>query len=274
MPLRVTYDRTKGAFVLLYGPNNVGKTASTLATCDLPVAYIMSEPRDIYRNIDVANKFRSENKLPLLEPGKNMFIFDYENYDDLIRFMSTDDDIKWDNIATMIIDSMSHIMNMELMCEIIDEAHEGRMEKLSASKGKAAELTKDLASKNKSTEEGYGVLASAMKRLAGAAGRKTRTKGMAVICLALEDEKPRMVDGNYIKVPLFAGRDFGKNVGGLFDFIGKVQPHVVDKDGKKVIEYPPQVWFESPKQDFQAKWTGLSDKQVRAYRLDLREILK
>lgn len=275
MPLwnDITYTRpdTNVAFMLIYGVNNVGKTCSVLSTCKLPCLYVLGEPRNIWRNIDAANEVRNAAGAELLIPGENLYIYEYDTFDDLITFLHEHSGIDWGKLNTIVIDSLTYIMGSEFMSEIVDESHEGRK-----TKGKLT--VKEYSSMFKSTTEDYGVLANGMTRLVKAVGRNAR-KAISVICLATEDEKQMMVEGSYRKVPLFAGAKFSKEMGDAFDLIGRVTPNikiVKGKDGKdaRSIEYPPIVSFASPNGEFQAKWTGLCPSLNKVFYFDLNNILK
>ena len=260
---------TSVAFMLVYGMKNVGKTLNTLATCDLPCLYVLGEPRNIWRNIDAANELRKANGLELIVVGENLIIFEYAEFEELIKFIHEHTGVNWDNLKTIVIDSLTHIMSVGFMSEIVEEAHEGRSQK-------DKNMTKEIASQYKSTVEDYGVLRNGIVRLTDAIGKNAR-RGITVICLALEDEKQQMVEGSFMKVPLFAGKQYSKEMGGFFDLIGRVTPNikVAKKDGKdiKTIEYPPIVSFASPNGDFQAKWTGLCSSPNKVFYFDLKKIL-
>ena len=111
-------------------------------------------------------------------------------------------------------------------------------------------------------------MASAMKRFTNVLGIPA-AQGATVVCIALEDEKAKVINGSVQRVPLFAGKDYLSNMPGFFDMIGRVVTRV-DKDNKVV--YPPGIMFESSDNSFMAKWTGPGSK--RNFQLDIRQILE
>ena len=261
MPLIKLNEESQGALILEYGPTVVGKTVSTLASCELPCRYIQGEFRGLERTIKTANEIRKQNKLP--EITNNNFIrYRYDNYDDTLSFIA--DPKHTSGIKTDIVDSISFISNVQFTTEIVDEAHEKRVEEAIAAK--KGEPTKNIASQNKQTKEGYGVLAASMLRLTNMIGIAAAS-GVVVICMALEDERQRMVNNTFQTVPLFSGKEYLKNMPGFFDLIGRVMPRTKDE---KLI-YPPGISFESVDGSYMAKWTGTGSK--RNFQLDIRQIL-
>lgn len=264
MPIITLSQSRTGRFIFIYGPSNVGKTASILASCDLPAEYVQVEMRGLDDNIKVANQVRAENGLPLIT-DENFVIYLYDDYESFKDFYGQPRKVY---PKTLILDSLSHLMTTHFMTETEDEAHESRVQDLTAqAKGKPIEITKNIASQNKQTQEGFGVVASAANRITKLFGSYT-AHGCQVIFTALEDERAKMIDGKVQRVPLFAGQAYLKTFTSYFDLIGRVIQRT-DKEAKKVI-YPPGVRFESPSQDFVAKWTGVGDK--RDFLLDLQQI--
>ena len=264
MPIITLSQSRTGRFIFIYGPSNVGKTASVLASCDLPAEYVQVEMRGLDDNIKVANQVRAEKGLPLIT-DENFVIYLYDDYESFKDFYGQPRKVY---PKTLILDSLSHLMTTHFMTETEDEAHESRVQDLAAqAKGKPIEITKNIASQNKQTEEGYGLIASATGRITNIFGFYA-ANGTRVIFTALEDERSKMIDGKIQRVPLFAGKAYLKIFTSYFDLIGRVVPRT-DKDGKKLV-YPPGVRFESPAGDFVARWAGVGDK--RDFLLDLQEI--
>lgn len=264
MPVLPLNNLRKSSFMLLYGPAAVGKTTSILASCDLPAEYCQIEMRGLADSIEVANQIRASKGLPLIT-ADNFTIYLYDDYDTFTDYYAAPRETY---PKTLILDSLSHLMITHLMTETEDQAHASRVEQLqAAAKGKPVEITKNIASQNKQTEEGYGLIASATGRITNIFGFYA-ANGTRVIFTALEDERSRMIDNKVMRVPLFAGKAYLKIFTSYFDLIGRVVPRT-DKEGKKLV-YPPGVRFESPAGDFVARWAGVGDK--RDFLLDLQEI--
>ena len=264
MPIITLSQSRTGRFIFIYGPSNVGKTASILASCDLPAEYVQVEMRGLIDNIEVANRVRAEKGLPLIS-DENFTLYRYEGYEELKdRYAQP----RKEYPKTLILDSLTHLMTTHFMFEIEDQAHVSRMEEMKAKAGgKDVQMTKNIASQNKQTEEGYGVVASATLRITNIFGGFA-AQGTEVVFTGLEDEVARMIDGKVQRVPLFAGKAYRKTFTSYFDLVGRVMSRT-DKEAKKVV-YPPGVRFESPAQDFVAKWTGVGNK--RDFLLDLQQI--
>jgi hypothetical protein len=143
---------------------------------------------------------------------------------------------------TIVVDSATHLMNIQLSGELEDEAFKARNEE--------EQLVKPLISSVKLSMEGYGAISTQMIRLMKKLSI-LRKAGKTVIVTALLDQNPRW-DRDLSAGPALKGKEFPSALPGFFDLIGMVKHHVVDKK----IVYPPLVFFESPDQSFLAKFTG------------------
>lgn len=252
-------DKT-GRFMMIYGDTKVGKTVNTLKTAPLPIDYIRVEKRSLTPSVEAAE--RPE----LLEPG-NLNIWDYENFESLIELVSQDD--PFSPGSTIITDSASALMGVDLLLELANEAFEKRKEDDVKSRKKTH---KQLVNKTKMSEEAYGALGANMIRYSRQLQRLS-TLDHLVIMTAQIDERPKWNRALSVG-PLLAGKMFGDNSKGFFDYIGFVQHNTITKGGKKQIVYPPRISFESPDESFLCAWTGKKDKPMVDLPFDLGQILK
>jgi len=231
--------------MMLYGGTGVGKTTSILQTSPMPIMYVMTEPRSLKPSLDAAGR-----------PDLDIDVAVYEDWAGLIEFVANPKNLE--RHRSIVVDSYSHLMAVELSTEIEDQAHEARTEKEKA--------VKPLASQTKLSQEGYGALSSLMFRLTAALGKLSRM-GKVVIVTALLQESPKW-NRELAAAPALKGREFPVNMPGFFDLIGLVEPRT-DGDGK--IIYPPRVRFQSPDDSFVAKFTGAGSKTQGP--LDISKIL-
>jgi hypothetical protein len=234
-----------GRLMMLYGATGVGKTTSLLRTSPMPIMYIQTEPRSLKRSLDAAGR-----------PDLEIEVAIYEDWAGLIAFVA--DPKNFGRHRTIVVDSYSHLMSVDLSTEIEDQAHEARTEKERA--------IKPLASQTKLSQEGYGALSSLMFRLTTALGKLSRM-GKIVIVTALLQENPKW-NRELAAAPALKGREFPVNMPGFFDLIGLVEPRT---DGEGRVIYPPRVRFQSPDDSFVAKWTGVGNKTQGP--LDITKIL-
>ena len=236
---------TQGSMMMLYGPTGVGKTVSILQTATCPIAYIQTEPRDLSKSIQAANR-----------PDLEIEAFLYESCQDLVDFLSKPADIE--RFSTITVDSYSYLMAISLSAEIEDEAYEARTQK--------EKSTKPLTAQTKLSLEGFGGLNSWMFRITDLLARYSQA-GKVVIVTALLAENPKW-NRDLAAAPALKGREFPTNMPGFFDFIGLVQSRQ-DSHGK--ILYPPNVFFDSPDGAFTAKFTGVGSKRQGS--LNIEKIL-
>ena len=223
--------KTHRAFALIYSPTGVGKTVSSIRTSPRPIRYYEAEPRPVERacegvcdltNVDIGHP---ENFVDLLDDIT-------ENYQDIIN-----------NYKTVIVDSLTFLMNVTLLGEIERETGEANVFEKSA---------RPLVNMGRTDQTGYGSMASLMKRLCGLLGR-IATEGVLVICTALQTDNPKW-NRDLAAAPALAGREFPRDMPGYFDIIGRVEMRR-GEDGE--VLYPPTVWFASDESDsFLAKWSG------------------
>lgn len=234
-----------GRFMMLYGGTGVGKTTSIIKTSPMPIMYLQTEPRSLKPSLDAAGR-----------PDLEIDVAIYEDWAGLIAFVA--DPNNFGRHRTIVVDSYSHLMSVDLSTEIEDQAHEARTEKEKA--------IKPLASQTKLSQEGYGALSSLMFRLTAALGKLSRM-GKIVIVACLLQESPKW-NRELAAAPALKGREFPVNMPGFFDLIGLVEPRT---DGEGRIIYPPRVRFQSPDDSFTAKWTGVGNKTQGP--LDITKIL-
>jgi hypothetical protein len=234
-----------GRLMMLYGATGVGKTTSIVKTSPMPIMYLQTEPRSMKPSLDAAGR-----------PDLEIDVGVYEDWAGLIAFVA--DPKNFGRHRTIVVDSYSHLMSVDLSTEIEDQAHEARTEKERA--------IKPLASQTKLSQEGYGALSSLMFRLTTALGKLSRM-GKIVIVTALLQESPKW-NRELAAAPALKGREFPVNMPGFFDLIGLVEPRT---DGEGRVIYPPRVRFQSPDDSFVAKWTGVGNKTQGP--LDITKIL-
>jgi hypothetical protein len=234
-----------GRMIQIYGPTGVGKTTTLIQTAPMPILYIQTEARSLKPSLDAANR-----------PDLDIDVAVYGDFSDLIEFVATPSN--FERHRTVIVDSYSHLMSINLSSEIENQHFESRSEK--------ERQVKSLTSQTKLSQEGFGTLSSWMFRLTAALGRLSQV-GKVVVVTALVQENPKW-NRELAAAPALKGREFPVNMPGFFDLIGLVEPRV-DGDGK--IIYPPRVRFQSPDDSFVAKFTGTGTKTQGP--LDINKIL-
>lgn len=233
--------------MLLYGDTGVGKSVTAIQTAPDPIIYIMTEGRDVTKILKAANR-----------PDVKIAFGFYEGWDELMSFICNIDN--FENVNSIIIDSLSHIMTACLGTEIEDESFDS----LDKKKG----IDKPLAMRTKMSLEGYGALAGQMMRFTNALALLSQ-RGKTVVCLARTEQNPKF-NRALAGAPALKGREYAKDMPGYFDFIGYVEQRVGDEG----IEYPPLVSFESDG-SYMCKWTGLRpDGGVFKRILHIEKILK
>jgi hypothetical protein len=223
--------KAKGDLMFIYGESGVGKSVSALQTAPLPILYIMSEPRDVTKFLIAADRKGSEDKID--------FTF-YTNWDEMMEFVNTPDNFK--DYQAIIVDSISHLIAINLSNEIKDENYAILDDK--------KKLEKGLTYQTKMSQEGYGTLAEQMLRFTQSVSLLAM-KGKTVVLLARQDQNPKF-NRALSAGPTLKGLEYAKHFAGFCDYIGYVEPRV-DEEGTNV--YPPFVSFE-PNGSYMAKWTG------------------
>lgn len=238
-----------GKVVLLYGETGVGKTTSIFQTAPLPMLYISTEPRNPKISLRASGRVYQPNDIALYE---------YEDWNDLGMLLTNDKEMS--RFHTVVVDSLSYLMNVRLSNEIEDEIFDAKDDDEKA--------VKTIINSSKMSQEGFGGLASQMSRLIKMLGGLTRN-GTDVILTALLAEHPKW-DKALAAAPALKGREFPSNLPGSCDLIGYVRGRI--KDNKKV--FPPVVLFESPDDEYLCKFTGVRpDVELVKVPLDLGLIL-
>jgi hypothetical protein len=259
--------KSNGIFILLYGEMGVGKSTSILQTAPDPIKYIVTEPRDPERWLSAADR-----------PGVRIDFCLYQNWFDLLEFLNKPVLSTWYKgegeknpvpVRTIVIDSLSYLMNVSLSNEIIDERIE-----VTEEKGKKA-LRKELTDSAKLSLEGYGGLAGQMTRLFNLLGILSQ-QGYIVICTALLEENPKY--NRALKAgPALRGKDFSRNIGSYCDLVGLVDTRYRYDEQNKIytseIVYPPFVHFEGDG-SFLCKLTGTKLRGYSPVPLDIEKIIK
>jgi len=239
MKVRKPSTGRSGTFSLIYGETGVGKTTSTLKSLIeagiIPVLYYEIDPRDVEHTLE-------GNISADLLTHENISIHTPEGFVDLLDELMGKRKLIESKFKAIVVDPLSFLMNVILLGEIEDETGEAEI---------FDKKPRPIVNMGRTDQTGYGSLASLMKRLCATMGRYT-SAGLTVICTALLDDKPkwnRMLSA----APAFAGREFPRDMPGMFDAIGMVEGRT-GKDGQAI--YPPNVWFRSPDGEFLAKWSG------------------
>ncbi len=219
----------KGSHLLFYGKSGVGKTATILQTAQDPIFYLMAEGRSIDSTLQVIKR-----------PDLKLKIGYYRDWNDLLDTMFDLDNFK--KIRTIFGDSMSHIMNIHLPDEILEENFDAR------DKDKAM---KDLTNRVKGTPEMYGAMSKQMSRLMKSCQEICLT-GINVIWSARDQDNPRW-NLELSCGPALSGKEFPRDVKGFFDFIGMVESQHDDNGN---IIYPPVVSCDDAGA-YLSKWTGI-----------------
>lgn len=219
---------TVGNMILIYGDSGVGKGATTIQTAEDPIFWIISERGQVDLTIKAINR-----------PDVRLRVGYYTGWEDLLTTLY---EPKWFNqIKTVVFDSITHVMNIHLADEIMAENYDA------ADKSK---IEKDLSARAKMSLEGFGVMSKQMNRLMKGFELLTK-RGIDVICTARSQENPKW-DRSLAAAPALAGKEFSRDFKGFWDFIGYLQPNV--QDGK--IIYPPLISCEDDG-SYLSKWTGI-----------------
>jgi len=242
-----------GIFMWLYGDSGVGKSTSVLQSSPQPMLYIMGERRNPKRFLHAAG---------LDESADIDFTF-YDTVGEFIEFLGNHKNLE--RYKSVVVDGVTHLMNVQLASEIAGEALDARM----ADKNK--KVDRPLIEGSKLSLEGYGSLSNLMFRIMTLLGKLSDEAGKVVVLISLLQENPRW-NRDLEAGPCLAGKDFGKNMPGFPDLIGVVRRQFVldEKTGEKVTVYPPNVSFEGD--GFLCKWTGAPLK-AKAGPLNVQKIV-
>lgn len=226
-PNQSTSDR--GNFCLWYGKSGVGKSSTVLQTAIDPILWIIAERGQVDLTIKAINR-----------PDIKLKVAYYEGWDDLLEFIYNKDNFA--KIKTIIFDGLTHVMNIHLADEILDENYEAMDKK---------KIEKDLTVRVKMSQEGYGAMSKQMSRLMKGFEQLT-IAGIDVHCTARDDQQPKW-DRALSCAPALAGKEFPRDMKGFFDFIGLLESRV-DENGE--IIYPPVVSCDDMG-SYLSKWTGV-----------------
>ena len=100
-------NRPIGSFIFL-GPTGVGKTTSIFQSAPEKIGYIATEPRNPTPSIEACGR------------DVDVDIIQYTVWPDLMEFLNTPS--MTDPYATIVVDSLTHLMNIGLSAEIEDES--------------------------------------------------------------------------------------------------------------------------------------------------------
>jgi hypothetical protein len=242
-----------GCLAMFYGETEVGKTVNLLISSPDPIFMYQFEKRNLDRTLQVVKSIR---------PDLRLYIAYHETFFDTMEFINRGATVDPENYGrmldsrTILCDSLSDLMAVQLPIEIQDENFESMKEKVKDKK----ELTKLLTMQSKTSQEGYGTIAGQTLRFTLAISRLARDEGKYVFLTAREDHHPAWAP-QFDFTPLLKGREYGRDFKGMFDLIGRVTKRVKrDESGAASIVYPPMVSFRCPESTFFCKWTGLGDR--------------
>jgi hypothetical protein len=225
-------DQKRGNFSLFYGKSGAGKTATALQTAEDPIFHILAERGQEDLTIKAISR-----------PDLKLMVGYYEGWDDLLATVYNYQIFIDNKIKTCLFDGLTHVMNIHLADEIMEEDYNAR----DTSKDKG----KDLTYRTKMSLEGFGTLSKQMGRLMK--GFEALTKqGIDVICTARDQENPKW-NRDLACAPALSGKEFPRDFKGFFDFIGLVESRF-DENGEVV--YPPVVSCDDDG-SYLSKWTGV-----------------
>jgi hypothetical protein len=221
----------RGTFMLFYGESGVGKSATAIQTAEDPIFWIVAERGQIDLTLKAINRMDVKLKVGY-----------YEGWDDLLEIVYNVDNFK--GIKTVVFDGLTHVMNVHLLDEILEENFEARDRK--QDKGE-----KDMTTRVKGTPESYGVLSKQMTRLMKGFENLT-IAGIDVVCTARSQDNPKW-NRELACAPALAGKEFPRDMKGFFDIIGLIERRM---DGDGLVVYPPLVSCED-NGSYLSKWTGV-----------------
>ena len=239
-------ETTQGNLLLVYGMGGVGKTATTIQTCDDPVVYLTAEGRKIFTSMAA-----------IARPDLRMKVGVYEGFNDLIETCTNLE--KFEGAKTVFLDSLTHLMTVHLAQEILSENFNSKSGK------EQDEIAKALTMQVKMSVEAYGVLSGQMTRLMRSLQGLTMA-GYDVVCSARSDDRPKW-NRALSNGPALMGKEFSKSMDGFFDFICMLEPDERDDDQrgdpppigaqrKDIWKYYAPYASFNPNDDYLAKYTG------------------
>ncbi len=184
-----------GSLWLLYGAVGVGKTTTLLQSLPTPIMWINGESKQLTKcmkaAMDIESSSHARTDVDLFEKdnvGKPYLCeVVYEDWPDLLEFVS--DTKKFDRFASVVVDSLSHLLTAGLAPEIAEQSFAAR------DKDKKA---KPLVDSVKLSLEGFGALAGQALRLITFLQR-IASVGKLVVCTAREDSQPSGLYGKLFK---------------------------------------------------------------------------
>lgn len=222
-------QENQGNLCLWYGPSGVGKTSTLLSTCEDPIVYLTAEDRSIETTLQAINR-----------PNLRLKVGRYEGFNDFIDGLADTDQFK--GAKSIILDSLTHLMNIHIQDELLEESYEAL--------DKKKPIEKELILRSKMSLESYGAMAVMMKRVMGLLQKLTQC-GFDVHCTARLESTPKW-DRSLAAAPALAGKEFARDFVGFFDFIGLLEDNI-GVDGR--VKYPPLVSCQTDG-SYLAKWTG------------------
>lgn len=237
-----------GNFFCIYGKSKSGKSASCLATAEDPILWMIMERAG---QVELTMK-------AIKRPELRLKVAYYESWDDTLEYVNDLRNFK--GIHTLLFDGLTHVMNVHLSDEIMDENYESK------DKDK---IDKEMTARVKMSPESYGVMSKQMLRLMKAFERLT-VQGIDVICTARDQEQPKW-DRSLSCAPALAGKEFPRDFKGFFDFIGYIESRF---DEKGNVVYPPYVSFDDDG-SYLSGWTGIKPEGgVIKMQLDIKRIIE
>ncbi len=224
-------EQKRGNFSLFYGKSGVGKTATILQTAEDPIFHVLAE--------------RGQEDLTIQAIGRpklKLIVGYYGGWDDLLATIYDPKVFLDAKIKTLLFDGLTHVMNIHLADEIMEEDYNAR----DTSKDKG----KDLTYRTKMSLEGFGTMSKQMSRLMKGFENLTK-QGIDVICTARDQENPKW-NRDLACAPALSGKEFPRDFKGFFDFIGLVESRFDENDE---IAYPPVVSCDD-NGSYLSKWTG------------------
>lgn len=226
----------QGNSIMLYGRSKVGKTTSGLLYAPDPVMWIVTE---VTR--DVKQTLKNVKEISGRTVGKEIFVAYHEDFLSTLEFLINAENFK--NVQSILLDSLTYLMNVLLVQEVVDEGFETKGE---ADKKKG----KDIKDWTKVSAPNIGTVNQAIFRVNRALGQLTKS-GKTLVTICGEDDSPRF-DTALFAGPALAFKEVPTNIPYSYDYIGRITPRK-DKDG--LIIYPPNVSFEEGN-GYLAGWTG------------------
>jgi hypothetical protein len=234
-------------FILIYGPTNIGKTTSIVRTAPQPIYYISVEG-DVCKSIDVVEDHGESVDIDPECP---------ESHEDLMETLNSIlIDCKQGTFMpkSLIFDSGSHWMNVELAIRCEDDRNVGRE---GGDKGKLSAQTKtDWTEVNTANSQ--------MVRLTHLL-REISLCGVMVVMTSQEQSNPKW-NRELEAAPSFNYKDYNKALKGFFDYIGFALPNFEkDADGEFIeplkSKYPPLLSF-CGNRGYLVKWRGIQPKNL------------